>query len=229
MEDTEVIEAPEIEEFDPYEDEEPAGDGPKYADPIPLAEVFEDRALKLDGKIAFDQWSRFGPNLLRMSEGHQFWLGDWANYGDKHWGDDIYQVIDVDRFDLKTIENYRMVMAKIPPKERVSLSWTHHRIAAELPTISLIRKAFKRGIMEQMTTREFQRLVDELKPGGGDEDSKTNRKTVHSWNLSFSLPVDDEKTGDAIAAVLAETLEREFAERGISLDMSGVKISPSKS
>jgi hypothetical protein len=231
------------EEYEEFEDPEVDDAGPKtrglksvqdsnvYADPIPLADIFQDRGLALVGKMTFEEWARLGPNLLRMEEGHQFWLGDWYGYGENAWGDDVFQVVDPDRFELKTLENYRWVSAQIPLKERhAGLKWTHHRIAAELPTMSLRRKVLKRAVSEQLTTRQLQEIVAELKPAEEEGGRKKREKTSHSWNLSFSLPIEiDEATGDQIHRNLQEFLEKQFVEFGVSFDTTGVKISPSKS
>jgi hypothetical protein len=224
---TEDLTEDELNEEEPWEDEidgetEVVG---VYDDPIPLAGIFQDRGLVLEKKMRFDEWARLGPNLLRMEEGHQFWLGDWFGYGEDAWGEDVFQVIDPDRFEIKTLNNYRWVSAQIPFKERhAGLKWSHHRIAAELPTITLRRKVLKRAVAEQLTTRQLQQIVDELKPED-ETGSKRRTKSTHTWSLSFTLAADDEATGDSIHDALQDTLTNLLANYGVE----ATKTTPSKS
>jgi hypothetical protein len=96
--------------------------------------------------------------------------------------------------------------------------------------MTLRRKVLKRAVAEQLTTRQLQEIVAELKPAEDEGGRKKREKTSHSWNLSFSLPIEiDESTGDTIHRNLQEFLEKQFVEFGVSFDTTGVKISPSKS
>lgn len=194
--------------------------------PVPLPDMFHDIGLDWNGlKPSFDEWARLGPNLLRMEKAHQFWVGDWFHKGEEMWGEDAYQAFDPERFDAKTIANYAWVASQVPIKERhAGLSWTHHRIAAELPTMTLRRKALKRAVQQELTTRQLQQYVDELKPAE-EEGGRRRAKSTHTWSLSFTLNADDEATGDTIHANLQEFLSKGLADAGVE----PTKVTPSKS
>lgn len=219
-------------------DEAPADDGAQapapagsfdpgvFDSPIPLPDLFNDVGMDWNGlKPSFEEWSRFGPALMRMDKAHQFWLGDWFAKGEALWGEDAYAAFDADRFDTKTLMNYAWVANQIPLKERhAGLSWTHHRIAAELPNLTLRRKALKKAVAEQFTTRQLQQFVDELKPAE-DEGGRKRAKSTRTYSLSFTVNAEDEKTGDAIHAALQEHLSKLVAEYGVTT----TKVTPSKS
>lgn len=211
---------------DEWEDQVPQIPGAVADSPVPLPDLFNDVGLDWNGlRPSFEEWARFGPNLLRMEKAHQFWLGDWFLKGEQEWGEDAYQAFDPERFDAKTIANYAWVSNQIPLKERhQGLSWTHHRIAAELPTMTLRRKALKRAVQQELTTRQLQQYVDELKPAE-EEGGRKRSKSTHTWSLSFTLNAEDEATGDRVHEVIQETLSKALAEAGVE----ATKITPSKS
>lgn len=216
-------------------DEAPADEAPTggkgfepgtYDSPIPLPDLFNDVGMDWNGlKPSFDEWSRFGPTLMRMDKAHQFWLGDWFAKGEALWGEDAYNAFDPERFDSKTMANYAWVANQIPIRDRhAGLTWTHHRIAAELPNLSLRRKVLKRAVMEQLTTRQLQQVVDELKPTE-DEGGRKRAKSTRTYSLSFTVNAEDENTGDVIHEKLQETLSKLVAEYGVTT----TKVTPSKS
>ena len=94
----------------------------------------EPTCLKLQKKKpTFDEWSSLGPWLGTAHQAIQFWVGDWVNLGDELFGESAAQALDSIGLELATIEVYAWVAKKVAPERRhANLSWTHHRLVAEL-------------------------------------------------------------------------------------------------
>lgn len=197
------------------------------ADPVDLADLFDETGLVLDADVSFDQWMRLGDNLLRMARADKWWIGDWALFGEAKFEDQASQALDpTSSLDPKTVSNARWVSGQIPKKDRVAeLSWTHHRIAAELPTPALIRKALRVAVKEVMSTRDLQRWVNNQKPAKEGEAAEKKAKTVKTFTLSFSVDVQDEKAGAIVHAAAKMFVEAQAKEQGFDLTNISVRVS----
>jgi hypothetical protein len=45
--------------------------------------LFEKNKLTINDTITIDEWKELGQSLKQVEGSVQFWIGDWARYGDK--------------------------------------------------------------------------------------------------------------------------------------------------
>jgi hypothetical protein len=136
-----------------------------YYDPsngIPDAEdVYGDTQLNLADDLPFPAWDQLGGTLIRFEESNAWWLGDWALFGERHYGEEFSQALDAERYSksLHTVQNYRWVADAIPPaRRRGELSWTHHEIVASM-TPEDQDLWLQRAVDEELSTRDLRKAI----------------------------------------------------------------------
>lgn len=185
-----------------------------YQEPIALPELFGETGISLDAKTDFDEWSALGQNLLRFARSHQWWVGDWLAFGEDKFGEEAPQAVEILGLDPKTLMNYRRVAGRIPLKDRRPfLSWTHHRIVADLDGLNDRRKILKQAEMEVLTTREVQTLVDGIMKE--EPEGKERARNVVTCTVSFTVDVMQEKHGLVILENVEKYAQQQLDERGI--------------
>lgn len=197
-----------------------------YESPIALPELFQDTGLDLEDSIDFDEWEQLGLNMQRMERSSKWWLGDWLNFGEEHFGDMSSQAINPDGLEPKTLMNYRRIAERIPRADRLAeLSWSHHRIAAEMRLLKDRRRVLRQALKENMTTRELQTLVSSLsmkddQHDDDDGDTPTQREPVTRSSVTFmfhwTVQVEHSKPAQAFGDPLEEALRSHLAEFGVT-------------
>jgi N6-adenosine-specific RNA methylase IME4 len=103
--------------------------------------VFEKNKLLISNSITIDEWKELGQALRQVEGSVQFWIGDWARFGDKKGFtgklvdtkvyDELEEITGLDR---GTLQNYKSVAERVEPSLRnESLSFNHHVEVAKLP------------------------------------------------------------------------------------------------
>jgi hypothetical protein len=133
--------------------------------------------LKFIKQPNFDDWSRITTQLIENAkESHEkhktsLWqLGDSFVYGERIFGEDIYQIVDETHYEAKTIQNAMWVCKQILPKDRVfALSFSHHEAVAklELPDRGKVLKEAEEAHLNVKETREKAREVKATYPDDG--------------------------------------------------------------
>jgi phage N-6-adenine-methyltransferase len=131
-----------------------------------------NQQLALQGKVTptsweppasmtFDQWSEEGRKLQFMSNTINWWIGDWLNEGEKRYGETYAQAIEATGHKLEQLKNCKWVANAVKTSTRVDvLSWTHHRLVAELDPdaqTALLTFAAER----ELSSRELQEAVQD--------------------------------------------------------------------
>lgn len=90
--------------------------------------------LSAIGTPTFEQWEDCG-KFIRKAEGAvHFWIGDWLNYGEAHYGETYTQAIDATNYDYQTIANDKWLSNKIQLSLRKeTISNNHYQTIASLP------------------------------------------------------------------------------------------------
>lgn len=96
--------------------------------------VFGERRLDLPDGMEFDEWMRLGEVLHRIAENSLFWLGEWAIYGERAFGERYAQAISNESgYAVETVRVAQWVAERVPADRRhPDLSWAHHRAVATL-------------------------------------------------------------------------------------------------
>lgn len=112
----------------------------EYTDPTPatsngtlaLSGVVSETALDLQAGLSFDEWAEVGHTLGRIGRAHQWWVGDWLNYGERAYGEKYSQAMDATGLDYSTVANAAWVSKSVEvSRRRENLSFSHHREVAK--------------------------------------------------------------------------------------------------
>ena len=181
------------------------------------AEIFDETQLALPAGMEFEQWERLGENLQRLATSHQWWVGDWLNYGEEWFGEEHAQAIGMAGVEHKTLRNWQWVARRVPAELRnPELSWSHHRIVADLDNPADIRDVLKRADHEGWTTRELAQAVGGMKSAPELEPAEppiAEPSSTITFTMSFTLDREDESGGRRVLDFLVETMEAELSER----------------
>lgn len=91
-------------------------------------------AIVANGRPSFDEWEAVGCFLQVIERAHQWWIGDWMNYGEQFYGEKSAQAVDATGLQPDTITQYAWVARQVPLERRdPELSFSHHREVADLP------------------------------------------------------------------------------------------------
>ena len=180
--------------------------------------VYEESRLNLPSGVSIDEWMKVGRTLSDMQNSTPWWIGDWVNYGEAHYGETYSQGLTLWSSAYQSLVNMAYVARQYPPETRTSLSWTHHRYAASLDPeerTALLETAKQ----EEWTSRELQIQVAKLK-----EPDTGGIETI-VW-AKFSIEIETnkrsiKKSSNNINQFLIQV--NELAEKGL-LDPPAVKV-----
>ena len=122
--------------------------------------VFEKNKLILNDNITIDEWKELGQQLKQVEGSVQFWIGDWARFGDKkgyYTNPKVYDELEeITGLDRGTIKNYKSVAENIPSSlRRDDLSFSQHQEVAKLEPEE--QKFFlQKAVDEDLTVRELR-------------------------------------------------------------------------
>ena len=89
-------------------------------------------ALTLADDTTYDEWKHAGQLLGTIEKGVQWWIADWMEFGETHFGEEYAQAVG-ELYKPETIRGFQWVAGKIPPERRIAeLSFGHHRAVAAL-------------------------------------------------------------------------------------------------
>jgi N6-adenosine-specific RNA methylase IME4 len=98
-----------------------------------LPGAFSETGLALQTGLTFDEWAEVGALLGRIGRAHQWWVGDWLNYGERAYGEKYAQAMEATRLEYGTVANAAYVAGRIElSRRRENLSWSHHYEVAAL-------------------------------------------------------------------------------------------------
>jgi len=120
------------------------------------------QGLHVVGKPTINEWMEYGEKLRTVEASMQWIIGDYLNYGEFNYGEKYSQVLDE---SVATWKTYNWVSNRVPKDIRnPNLSWSHHRMVANLPReyqVKLLEKAEK----ESLSTRDLSLIIARV----GDE------------------------------------------------------------
>jgi len=101
--------------------------------------IFEKNKLIIHDDITIDEWKELGRGLKQIEGSVQFWIGDWARYGDKRGFTGKYtdpkvydELEEITGLDRGTIQNYKSVAERTSSLRNEDLSFNHHVEVAKL-------------------------------------------------------------------------------------------------
>lgn len=100
---------------------------------------FQKNKLILDETLSIDEWKELGSQLKRVEGSVQFWIGDWARFGDKkgfsgkYTDSKVYDELEeITGLSRGTIKNIKSVAESTSSFRHDDLSFTHHQEVAKL-------------------------------------------------------------------------------------------------
>lgn len=128
---------------------------------------FQKNMLILNDDVSIEEWKELGRALKQVEGSVQFWIGDWAAFGDKkgftgkYTDSKVYDELEqITGLERQTIQDYKYVSQSIPSSLRnEDLSFTHHREVAKLPTVEKKIEFLTKASEEKLSTRELREEI----------------------------------------------------------------------
>lgn len=134
---------------------------------------------KPTGDLTPQQWAAEGQHLVRVGRAWQWWLGDWATYG-QQFGSMYDEAMNQTGLEYGTLANCVYVANAIDPsRRREELSWSHHYEVASLPpeeqstwlALAVDRKLTRNQLREAIAaSKREDPPAEQAGPLAGDED-----------------------------------------------------------
>ena len=91
--------------------------------------------IQFNEDLSFEEWEELGQKLAPVGKSIGFIIGDWINYGEKHWGDKYEEAIKRTGMAYQTLRNYAYVARRVDLSCRHDkLGFEHHYVVAKLKT-----------------------------------------------------------------------------------------------
>ena len=120
------------------------------------------RALvTLDKVKTFEDWIKVGEDVSFATDGLQFWIGDWLNWGKTRYERGKYEegLKLFPQYEWNTMRAFAQVAGGVESDIRIShLPWGHHQLVAVFEPVKqaeLLQVAADRGLKQS----EFRRLI----------------------------------------------------------------------
>lgn len=127
-------------------------------------DLFQPTGLTLPEGWSFDRWAAFGHDVLTpMAKGLQWWVGDWLLYGERNYGEQYAEAMNVTGLDYGTVANYQWVAGAVPfSLRKESLTWSHHFNVAGLEPKSQ-KDWLDRAEKEGWSSNELRQAIRDAK------------------------------------------------------------------
>jgi len=91
-------------------------------------------SLDLPIDLEYDEWAHRGKMLLLLEKATAWWIGDWLNYGEAHYGEKYAQAVEATGKAPEALRKYQWVSEHMSPdRRREALTFGHHDAVAALP------------------------------------------------------------------------------------------------
>jgi len=80
-----------------------------------------------------DEWDQLGSKIARVAKTIGFIVGDWLNYGERHWGEMYAEAMQLTGLDYQTLRDYAYTARRVELSLRNdNLDYYHHKVVAKL-------------------------------------------------------------------------------------------------
>lgn len=148
---------------------------------------FERNSLILAEDVTLDEWKELGQSLKKIEGCVQFWIGDWARFGDKkgftgkYTDPKVYdQLGEITGLERNTLQRYKSVSDNVDSwRRRQDLSFEHHKEVASLPPDQ--QQHFLQVASEQkLSVRDLRREVHKSKVSGEAKLPATTYRIIYA-------------------------------------------------
>ena len=132
---------------------------------------FEKNKLILNESISIDEWKELGSQLKQVEGSVQFWIGDWARFGDKkgftgkYTDSKVYDELEeITGLERKTLKEYKSVAENTADVRQSSaraddISYSHYREVAKL-TPEKQTEFLNKASDENLSVRELRNVIN---------------------------------------------------------------------
>lgn len=132
---------------------------------LSLVKSIGSNYLILPGDLSEDSWLDIGKTLNNISTAHQWWVGDWLNYGyDRYEHGQYEKALELfPQYEKETLRRHKQVAKLIKSGIRIpDLSFNHHQLVAPYSEEEQ-KKLLKEAKDNKWTVRDFQRYIRRYK------------------------------------------------------------------
>jgi DNA modification methylase len=158
---------------------------------------FEKNALVIDDSVSLSEWKELGQNLKQIEGCVQFWIGDWARFGDKkgftgkYTDPKVYDELEeITGLDRKTVKQYKRVAENTSSNRLDDLSFTHHIEVAKLSPEK--QEAFlKKASEEKLSVRDLRNEIKKAEIQTQQVQVTISENTIQGDCLEVIKKLDD--------------------------------------
>lgn len=128
---------------------------------------FEKTGLIIAEDTTIQEWQELGQSLKKIEGAVQFWIGDWARFGDKkgfYTDSKVYDKLEeITGLSHGTLKDYKSVCENVQSSNRFDdLSFTHH---IEVAKLEPQKQEFflNKAVEENLSVRELRREIHKEK------------------------------------------------------------------
>lgn len=162
--------------------------------------------LTLSPGLSFSEWSEVGKSLSFGHGMHQWWIGDWLNYGEESFGEKCHEIAGITKYKKGYLAGLKSVSKAVPLALRcANLKWGHHKEVAILETDEDKKVALHWAESEKVSVKKFREQIIEWR-GGNPRPRKEK--------MSYGDTPESTTEHDRIADVLYTTLIHKSYDTG---------------
>lgn len=96
--------------------------------------TIRESGIDFHGEITKEEWHELGRRIARVAKSIGFIVGDWINYGERHWGEMYAEAMQLTGLDYQTLRDYAYTSRRVELSLRNdNLDYYHHKVVAKLP------------------------------------------------------------------------------------------------
>ena len=134
--------------------------------------------LVIKGTPTIEEWVAYGEKLRRVETSMNWIIGDYLVYGDFKYGEKYAQALDESM--IRSWKVYHWVSKHVTPeRRREELTWTHHRLVANLPAeyqTKLLQMSIDEGLdtphLDMMLRKVADNVFDTITRAENDDNNQ---------------------------------------------------------
>lgn len=136
-------------------------------------------SLTIPEKTTYEEWIKIGKVVKVFYGANKWWIGDWLNFGERKYGEEYSQAMEIMQYQYDTLAHYKWVASRIEScRRRQNLSFSHHMEVAKMePKEQEIW--FVRAEEKEWDREEFRKQI------------KTSNKSIPLPKGSFNIVCAD--------------------------------------
>jgi hypothetical protein len=162
-----------------YAPERPRGGSvPGYGFELPGV-TFEATALVIERDLSLQEWQRLFELIIYLGNALPFWVGDALLWGERAFGDAIYQAAD-ERGRERLQQCFRVSMRVAPAIRRADLSWSHHRAVASVDDPREQAEWLERAARERLRSGDLSTRIRAAHEPPGPNEEQPKVEAAHA-------------------------------------------------